>query len=173
MRAWQFEQATGMLTDAEGILGRRTEIESKAAASGLTAPPTLRTAFEGTGGLAAAGGEATAELQAIAAYDAAVAAKPTGGQDLLQALGSFGTDPAGDLTKARALFATGDLAGSTAAAANAAVAWTSAEYLGRGRIVSLILLALALVFAGVLGASWYRGRRRRRHVTMTPGDLGV
>lgn len=173
MRAWQFDQATGMLTDAEGILRQRSEIESKAAASGLTAPPTLRTAFEGTGGLAAAGNEASTELRAIAAYDAAVAAEPSGGPGLLQALGSFGTDPAGDLAKAKALFATGDLAGSTAAAANAASAWASAENLGRGRIVSLILLVLALVFAGILVASWYRGRRRRRRVTMTPGDLGV
>jgi hypothetical protein len=173
MRAWQFDQATGMLTDAEGILRQRTEIEAKALASGLTPPSTLRSAFEGTGGLAAAGGEASAELQAIAAYDAAVVAVPLGARDLLQTLGSLGTDPAGDLAKAKTLFANGDLAGSTAAATDAAAAWASAENLGRGRIVSLILLALALVFAAILVASWYRGRRRRRHVTMAPRDLGV
>jgi hypothetical protein len=125
------------------------------------------------GGLAAAGQEATAELQAIAAYEAAVAARPPGGQDLLESLGSVGTDPAGDLDRAKTLFANGDLAGSTTASANAASAWSSAENLGRGRIVSLILLVLALVFAAILIASWYRGRRRRRHVTMSPGDLGV
>lgn len=173
MRAWQFDQATGMLSDAEAILGRRTDIESKALASGLTLPSTLQRAFEGTGGLAAAGSEADAELQAIAAYDAAATAEPSTGRDLLQTLGSIGTDPAGDLTRAKTLFANGDLAGSTAASANAASAWVSAENIGRGRVVSLILLAVALVFAGILLVSWYRGRRRRRHVTMTHSDLGV
>jgi hypothetical protein len=172
MRAWRFDEATSMLGDAEAVLAQRTTIEQRATAAGLTPPPTLKTAFEGAG-VAAASQEAAAELQAIATYQAAAAAARPADSDALQALGSIGADPAGDLARARTLFASGDLAGSTAAAGAAGSTWLSATDIGRGRAVSLALLALAVVFAVVLGASWVRGRRRRAHVTMTAEDLGI
>jgi hypothetical protein len=172
MRAWRFDEATRMLTDAQTVLGQRTTIEKRAMAAGLTPPPTLRSAFEGPGGTAAASQEAAAELQAIATYQAAAAAQP-GDPDLLQALGSVGADPAGDLVRAKTLFASGDLVAATAAASAAGSTWVSATDIGRGRAVSLALLALAVVFAVVLGLSWIRGRRRRSHVTMAAEDLGV
>jgi hypothetical protein len=172
MRAWQFDEATTMLADAQTVLDERVTIEQQAAAAGLNPPPTLRTAFEGAGGTAAASHEASAELQAIALYEAAAAAKPAD-SDMMQALGSVGADPAGDLARARTLFASGDLAGSTAAASAAGSTWLSAADIGRGRAVSIALLALAVVFAVVLGLSWIRGRRRRAHVAMAAEDLGV
>jgi hypothetical protein len=171
MRAWRFDEATSMLGDAEVVLAQRTTIEQRATAAGLTPPPTLKTAFE-RAGVAAASQEAAAELQAIATYQAAAAAARPADSDALQTLGSIGADPLGDLARARTLFASGDLAGSTAAAGAAGSTWLSATDIGRGRAVSLALLALAVVFAVVLGASWVRGRRRRAHVTMTAEDLG-
>lgn len=171
MRAWRFDEATAMLSDAVAVLDQRTTIEQRATAAGLAPPPTLKTAFEGAG-VAAARQEAAAELQAIATYQAAAAAQPAD-SDVLQALGSIGTDPAADLARAKTLFASGDLAGSTAAAGAAGSTWLSATDIGRGRAVSLALLALAVVFAVILAASWVRGRRRRSHVTMAAEDLGI
>jgi hypothetical protein len=172
MRAWRFDEATSMLGDAEAVLGQRRAIEQRATAAGLTPPPTLKTAFE-VAGIAAASQEAAAELQAIATYQAAAAAARPADSDMLQVLGSIGADPSGDLARAKTLFATGDLAGSTAAAGVAGSTWLSATDIGRGRAVSLVLLALAVIFAVILGASWVRGRRRRAHVTMAAEDLGV
>lgn len=171
MRAWRFDEATAMLSDAVAVLDQRTTIEQRATAAGLAPPPTLKTAYEGAG-VAAARQEAAAELQAIATYQAAAAAQPAD-SDVLQALGSIGTDPAADLARAKTLFASGDLAGSTAAAGAAGSTWLSATDIGRGRAVSLALLALAVVFAVILAASWVRGRRRRSHVTMAAEDLGI
>jgi hypothetical protein len=159
-----------MLDDAQAVLDQRATIQQRASAAGLTPPPTLKTTFEGTG-VAAASQEAAAELQAIATYQAAAAARPAD-SDMLQALGSIGSDPAGDLARAKTLFASGDLAGSTAAAGAAGSTWLSASDIGRGRAVSLALLALAVLFAVILAASWVRGRRRRAHVTMAAEDLG-
>jgi hypothetical protein len=76
MRAWQFDVATQLLDDADRILAQRTEIGDAAAASGLTPPASLEAAFELRDGFATASAEATAELEAIARYDAAVATRP-------------------------------------------------------------------------------------------------
>ena len=54
MRAWQFGQATDLLTGAKAILAQRTAIATPAAAAGLTAPATLETAFEADDGFATA-----------------------------------------------------------------------------------------------------------------------
>ena len=70
MRAWRFDQADSLLTAAAAILDQRTTIASGAAAAGLTAPDTLRTAFESPDGFARATLEATAELEAIDRYEA-------------------------------------------------------------------------------------------------------
>jgi hypothetical protein len=172
MRAWRFDQATALLTDAQGILDQRAQIAAAAAGAGLTVPPTLEEAFEGSDGFATARLEAEAELDAIARYAAAVAVRPTG-TDAFQALGMLGSDPAGDLERARMRFADGDLAASAEAATAAQSAWTSATDVGRGRAVSLVILAIALVLGLVLLASWLRGRRRRRHVTMAAEDFPV
>ncbi len=172
MRAWQFEQATTLLDDAEAVLAQRRAIASAAAAAGLTAPTTLQTAFEAPDGFVGATTEAAAELEAIARYTAAAAARPAG-VDAMMTLGLWGSDPDADLGRAKTAFAAGDLAGSAGAAASASTLWAGAADLGRGRAVSLMTLAVAVVLAVILAAVWLRGRRRRGHGTMRTEDIGA
>ncbi len=172
MRAWRFDDANRLMTDAETILAQRSEITAGAAASGLTVPGTLRTAFESPDGFASATAAAQAALEAIARYDAAVAARPTTAGDTFQEIGLWGTSPGADLEAARAQFASGDLAAAATSAGDAATAWTHAGDIGRGRVISLGLL-LAALLALVVAVIWYRGRRRARHGTMTAGDVGA
>jgi hypothetical protein len=171
MRAWRFDQATTLLSDAAAILEQRTAIASAAATSGLTAPTTLRAAFESPDGFASATLEVKAELEAIARYNAAVAARVTA-PDALQAVGLWNAAPQSDLDEARSLFATGDMAGSASAAGSAFAAWAGAEDIGRGRLVSLGLLALAFLIAVFLLASWLRGRHRAPLIA-TPGPYAT
>ncbi len=166
MRAWRFDVATALLAKASTILERRKAIEAAAAASGLTLPDTLKTAFESPDGFASAALEATAELAAIDRYDIAAAARPAA-PDLLQTLGLWDSTPQADLAESRTLFATGDLAGSAQAAGIAAAIWTGAEELGRGRAIGLVFLGLAILLAISLLVAVWRGRRRRRHVLST------
>ncbi len=135
MRAWQFQQATDLLTKARTILDQRATIATQAAAAGLTAPTTLATAFEASDGFASATVEATAELETIGRYREAVAARPVG-LDAVEELGVWGTSPDSDLARARALFASGDLSGSATAAGAAAATWSGAREIGRDRLIS-------------------------------------
>jgi len=160
MRAWRFDEASLLLAGATSILDQRSAIATGAAASGLTIPDTLRTAFESPDGFASATLEAGAELDAIARYDAAIAARPTA-TDLLQDIGLWGTSPADDLDRARTLFASGDLTSSAAAARSAGSAWSTAEDVGRGRLVAMAAFVMALLLALVILALWRRGRGRR------------
>ena len=172
MRAWRFDDANRLLTEAETILADRTDIAAGAAASGLTLPDTLQTAFENPDGFATATQEAQTELQTIAEYDAAVAARPAS-TDLVTDIGLWGTSPQADLDAAGAQFASGDTDAAVVSAGNAASAWTNAADIGRGRLISLGGIVLALLIAIVLGGLWYRGRRRTRRGTMTAGDIGA
>jgi hypothetical protein len=160
MRAWRFDQARTMLADASTVLGKRAVIVTGAASAGLTVPDTLRTAFESPDGFATATLEATAELAAIDRYVAAVAARRTA-VDTMESIGLWGTDPESDLDRARTLFASGDLGGSAGAAGAAESAWTGAADAGRARLMSIGILALALLLGLVILAVWLRGRRRR------------
>jgi hypothetical protein len=161
MRAWQFGTADDLLAGAMRILEQRAAIEAAAAASGLTPPVRLRTAFELPDGFDLAGQEAAAELEGIHRYDAAVATRPAE-PDAIQVLGMYGTTPDAELARARELFGAGDLAASTDAAAAAALVWTTAEDVGRGRLVSIVALVLAFLVALVLIVGSIRARRRRR-----------
>ena len=166
LRAWRFDDATALLAKASTILVERKAIATAAAASGLTAPDTLRIAFGSPDGFALAALEATAELAAIDRYDIAAASR-LATPDLLQTLGLWDSTPQADLAESRTLFATGDLAGSVQAAGIAAATWNGAEELGRGRAISLVFLGLAALCAiGLLVAVWH-GRRRRRHLLST------
>jgi len=160
MRAWRFDQAESMLADATTVLDDRAQITTDAASAGLTAPDTLRTAFESPDGFATAAAEATAELSAIRGYTSAVEARRTAA-DTIEALGLWGLNPDGDLDRARTLFAAGDVAGSVAAAGAAQSAWTGAAEAGQARLTSIGILALALLLGLVILAIWLRGRRRR------------
>ncbi len=161
MRAWQFGQATDLLTDAKAVLAQRTAIATQAAAAGLTVPSTLQTAFGANDGFASATAEASAELEAIAHYRDALASRPVG-TDTIQEIGVWGTAPDSDLARARALFASGDLAGSVTASAAAASAWGDAETVGQTRLIGVGAAGLGtLVVLGLLGY-WLIVRRRRR-----------
>ncbi len=56
----------------------------------------------------------------------------------------------------------GTSAARTIAAETAAIVWSSAEDVGRGRLVSIVALTLAVLLAVVLFVGWVRARRRRR-----------
>ncbi|MGZ8438590.1 MAG: hypothetical protein ACXWXR_08630, partial [Candidatus Limnocylindrales bacterium] len=167
MRAWRFDTATALLDGATQVLDQRSAIEAAATTAGLTPPDTLHVAFERPDGFTSATDEAVAELASIDRYAAAAASRPAA-PDLLQALGLWGATPDAELAQSRTLFASGDLAGSATAATAAAAAWTGAEDIGRGRLVSIGALALAALLAIVLIGAWLRGRRRR-HRALAPG----
>ena len=164
MRAWQFGQATELLTDAKGVLAQRDAIATQAAAAGLTAPPTLGSAFAADDAFASATTEASAELEAIGHYRDAVAARP-GGPDAIQRLGVWGTAPEDDLAHARTLFANGDLAASATAAAAAASIWKDAETIGQTRLIAVGAAVLG-VLAAIALVSWWLVRRRRRRASL-------
>jgi len=160
MRAWRFADARALLTEASGVLDRRAALVSAAAGAGLTLPSTVRDDFEGVAGFAAAADEATAELAAIARYQAAAASQPATADPLVQ-VGLWGATPETDLARARTAIAAGDLAGAASAADSARSVWTSAAAVGQGRVVSVAAVALAVAVALLLLVLSVRGRRRR------------
>ena len=161
LRAWQFDTANELLASASAILDQRSSIQSAATAAGIRPPTTLQTAFELPDGFVAAAQEASAEIAAIARYDAAAANRPAA-PDLLQTMGMWGATPEADLARSRDMFAAGDLAASIDAAGAAAIIWVTAEDVGRGRLVSIVALVLAILLAVAMFVGWLRGRRRRR-----------
>lgn len=161
LRAWQFEAASALLDDATAILERRDAIERAATSAGLTVPDTLHAAFELPDGFTTAGQEAVAELEAIARYHAAAATRPVE-PSLFQVMGLWGETPEVTLDQASDSFAAGDLDGANDAAETAAMIWSSAENVGRGRLLSIGVLTLAVLLAIALFTSWLRARRRRR-----------
>jgi hypothetical protein len=163
LRAWRFEDASVLLDQATDVLEQRDVVLAAARAAGLTAPASLRTAFEGDDGFDDAIDEAAAELEAIARYRAAVSVRPQV-IDQITALGLWNETPDTDLRRAATAFAAGDLSGSASAADHAAAIWAGAAALGQGRAISLIALALAGLVAMVLVIIWSHGRRRRRRI---------
>ena len=161
MRAWRFEEATHLLADASAILDRRTAIATRAAASGLTLPASLHVAFESPDRFVSATLEAGSELDVIDRYDAAIAARPVA-TDLVADIGLLGASPDADLDQARMLFASGDMTGSAAAIRSATSSWSGAADVGRGRLASAVILAVAVLLALILLAVWLRERRRGR-----------
>ncbi len=169
-RAWQFDVARGMLAAADAVQAQRVKLESAAAAVGAKLPGTLRTSFEGPGGIAAAAAEAIAEQTTVDLIATARAARPTPrgfGDQAVVTIGLVGSSPDIDLSRALASLADGDLQASYAAAQAAQATWTSASDVGRSRIVSVVLLLVAAVlFAGLF---W---QQRRRKPTGTASEAG-
>jgi hypothetical protein len=160
MRAWQFDVAQQGISDARGVLRQRAALQREATRAGLILPATLEAAFEGTGGLAAAAAEASAELATVGALESAASKRPAE-PNVLQNLGLLGApDPALRLADGRSAFAAGDLDAAMAAASDAAATWTGAEESGRGRLISVALLVLsALLLLGLLLQGIRRARR--------------
>jgi hypothetical protein len=156
LRAWRFDAAGSQLQAARAVLEQRDRIALESADLGLTPPPGLRAAFEQDGALDAAMKEAGDERTAIAAVRAAVATRPSQ-PDIADQVGLIGVTPDVDLEAARTAFAAGRLQEAGLAADRARLAWLSASGLGRNRLTSAGLIALAAVVA-----IWvWLGRRRR------------
>jgi hypothetical protein len=143
MRAWQFELAQATIASARSLLARRDDLREAAAAASLTLPDALRQDFA-AGRLDRVAGELDA---ASAALDEIVAAGDQRPANVgpLEWLGLVGSNPEASLSAARGAFARGDLAGAFDAAAVAEAAWSSALPVARGRIVGLVIGAIALV----------------------------
>jgi hypothetical protein len=167
MRAWRFDIAREQLLAADGVVAERDKLQAAATAASVTLPGTLRSAFEGDGGLAAAAAEAQAEQATVDAIVQADAARPTehgAGERLIIGVGLLLVDPESSLAAARTELAAGDLETAYASAQAADSAWTSAAGVGRSRILSTALLLLALVaFAGLIR------QRNRRSRSEAPG----
>jgi hypothetical protein len=167
LRSWQFEDASVLLDEAAALLEQRAEVGAAASSAGLETPAGLQVAFEDDDGFDDAVTEAAAELEAIEQYAEAAALRPTGPRDtVLVAMGLWGETPDAELASAREAFAAGDLDEASAASARAAAIWGDADAIGRGRAVSLILLAIAGLVAIVLALSMRAARRRRRQRMM-------
>ena len=129
---------------------------------GWSRPRPLRTAFEGDDGFDAAIAEADAELRTIARYQDAAAARPVS-VDLLVTLGLWDETPDADLVAARDAFARGDLSAvGRRRRRSRSRRGPARPTLGRGRVISLLLLAVAALVALAFIALWVRGHRRRR-----------
>jgi len=159
MRTWQFADAQRLLSQASSVLDERAKIDRDAATAGLHAPNTLRTAFEGTGGFAAADAEGTAELETIAAIDRATATRPAH-PGIVEAVGLLGTTPAADLSAAGSAFADGRLTDAVRRADAARATWLGAAEIGRSRLVSSGLLTLAALIAVSLIVAGLRPSKR-------------
>ena len=165
LRAWRFDDATGLLDDATAVLEQRAVVVEAATEAGVIAPDTLRTAFEDDDGFDDARAEADAELAAIDRYAAAAALEPAS-MDPVLTLGLWGQTPEVELEAARDALARGDLPGSVASSDAAAEAWGGAPAAGQGRAISLGLLLAAILLGMVLLVSAVRRRRRRRATAM-------
>lgn len=162
MRAWRFDEGTGLMDSAQGVLDLRAKVESAASDAGLTAPVALREAFEDDDGFDDAMAEGGAELQAIEHYMAAVGHKPAKTTPLMQ-LGLMDQTPEADLAVARDAFARGDLAASAEASDEAAASWINAEPSGQGRAFSIASIVVAVLFVVALLLVTFGRRRRRRN----------
>jgi hypothetical protein len=161
MRSWRFKEANALIDGAAAIIELRGEVELAAGTAGLSAPETLRMAFEDDDGFDDAATEAGAELVAIDRYVAAVSQRPAAMTPLMT-LGLWGETPEADLVAAKEAFASGDLAGTTAAADEAAASWLNAESMGQARAFSIGTIVISLLFILALIIVTFRRRRRRR-----------
>jgi len=172
MRAWQFDNARQLLQAADDVVAQRDALRKSAGAAGVDLPATLRIAFEGDSGLTVARAEASAEQAVVDAIAGAQAARPkrlAPADAAVVELGLLATDPDGLLEMARSALETGDLAASYAAAQQAQITWTDAPRLGRSRIVSTVLLLVALgLLIGLI-----RQRRRTAPEGGLPPEGGV
>jgi hypothetical protein len=173
LRAWQFDQATELLASATAALEDRDSVRSAADDAGLAPPSTMETAFEGPRGFAVTSAEADAELAAIAAYRRAAAAQPSA-PSIFHEVGLWNTDPDASLAAAATAFTEGDLRATVTSAAVAEQIWTSAESIGRNRVIAVGMSAAAFLLGLWLVSRWYRDRRVRRRRArswreLTPG----
>jgi hypothetical protein len=171
MRAWQFEQATELLTAADRALADRDEVFAKASAADLVVPRALEAAFEGDRGFAAASAEAEAQLAAIRAFAQATAVREEE-PGIVEQIGLWGTEPDADIARAAAAFSSGELRDSVEASAAAFSAWDGARDAGRNRVMTMLAAAIAAIVAVAFVVNGIRGvaHRRTARTTRTRGS---
>jgi len=155
LRGWQFDAARTQLAIAMTVLDERDELLRAATAAGLTLPEGLRERFEEATDLATIQAEVEADLEAVAAIEAARAARPAA-PGPVERLGLVGSSPNQQLADAVEALADGDPARAATLAAAAEATWRGADDSGRARIV-----AIAGIFAVglIVGLAWHRRRR--------------
>ena len=168
LRVWRYPELGELLDAASAALDARDGVAAAAARAGLTVPSTMQTAFEGPRGFAAASAEAAAELSAIDAYRAAVAAQPAE-PDPVQAIGLWNAAPQASLAAAAAAFAGGDLEASVRESTFARQTWEAADPVGRNRVIAVSASLAAILLATALTFRWYRDRGVRRRALLTDG----
>lgn len=161
MRAWQFDQATELMTAANRALDDRDQVYANASAADLTVPRALQAAFEGDRGFAAASAEAEAELTAIRAYDQAMAVREED-PGIVEQIGMWGTEPESDIARAATAFSLGELRDSVDASASAFSAWSGARDLGRNRVMTILAALIAATVAVAFVVNGIRGVAHRR-----------
>ncbi|MFP5343200.1 MAG: hypothetical protein ACLGIJ_09780 [Candidatus Limnocylindria bacterium] len=163
LRAWRFDEAVALLDEAAPILAGRETLAEAAAAAGLVPPPTLESAFEDDDGFDDAALELSSQLEVLDRYRQARTLRPLEPTPI-EALGLWGTTPDASLDAAAAAYRRGDLRAAAVEADTAAAIWSDAERVGTGRLVSLILLALAAIIAITMLVRSLRRRGRRRRM---------
>jgi hypothetical protein len=166
LRVWRYAELHELLDAASAALDDRDAVAAAASAAGLTVPSAMQTAFEGPRGFAAASAEAAAELGAIDAYRAAVAARPTK-PGPTQAVGLWNAAPEASLDAAAAAFASGDLEATVRASVFARQTWESADAVGRNRVLAVSASMAAILLGAWLAFRWYRDRGVRRRALLT------
>jgi hypothetical protein len=171
LRAWNFDQAVGLLADADGVLRQRDALTGAARAAGLTLSPALRTTFEGSSGFEAAAARAEAELATV---EAVVAARESriGEPGPVEALGLLGTEPDATLAEAGAAFAEGDLVAAVTAAATARDIWLTAGDVGMKRLLTIVGLTAVTLLVLLLAFSAWRGWLARRRTSLAAAPQG-
>jgi hypothetical protein len=163
MRAWQFETAQGILTAADAVTTARMALEDSATKAGLTLPNRLRLAFEGDVGVDVAAAEAQQELAVVDAIVRARAAEPASAgmvDRVVIAVGLLGATPQADVDSAATSLAAGDVKVAFESALRAEAAWAGAAQVGRSRIVSSVLLLVALIL--LIGLIRQQRHRRQK-----------
>lgn len=162
MAAWEFEQATDLLGQADGLLRERDRIAAAAAELDLQPPARLESLFETGATFDPARAEAAAELRTLDGLSRATA-RLADAPSSLEAIGLWGADPAAHLAAAGDAFEAGDGGSADREAHRAIELRDAAGESGRDRVVLggagvLALDGLALVAVGAI-----RQRRQRWH----------
>ena len=144
MRAWRFDDATTLLDQAEAVLGQRPPSSRRRQAAGLTAAAHDAGGLRGRRRTGDATAEATAELEAIDRYPAAVAQPADRRRVRSRRWGSGRVRPTPTSRAAREAFARGDSAGRRPPPTRPTATWARAGAIGQGRAMSLAVLLLAV-----------------------------
>ena len=166
MAAWNFSEATELITAAQAVLDLRDQLDAKAAELATTYPEDLQMGYEAADeDLADA--EAAVQEQ-IATADALLAAVAADAEDddLFDSIGLIGTDLAKTLDEAKAAFAAGDHEEARDLAQD--VIDHVNDSAGAGQLRAVIALGTLLLIA--LGTTMLIRHRRKQTAASAPAS---